>query len=584
IPRMLERVNLVELISQDVRLRKNGNNWIGLCPFHSDNKPSFSVSPSKGLYYCFGCHAGGNALTYMKEARGHSFGEAVQELARLTGTDLPDDWGQGASAWKEHREKKDLLFEINEAAALWFTARLHGREGSAARSYLEGRRLDGQRVTDFGLGYAPPEGGLHRELAHQGKSVAAALELGLLWQASDDPRKIGDRFRGRVVFPIRDLSGHVAGFSARAMEKDQQPKYINSSESLVFHKGELLYGLWEARDAIRKRGEAVLVEGQMDALAMHRAGMAHAVAPMGTALTEQQVRLLARFTGRLVVMFDGDSAGLAAAEKALRVLLPSPLRGSVVTLPEGEDPDSLLNTRGAAALQDAVTRGTPWLEWLVRQVAARHEDSMSGRAAAMREGGTWAALLADEVERGQFLEQLASAVGIDPPPRSVSQRSRAGRPAAGSAQKRTAVDKNQLDIVALLIHYPHLLRRVQDTDRKLEDQFQDAVGRLIRRLLDQFEETGTVVPATLLGGEETGELGELLALAEYEVPVENAEDALAAKLDKLHMDRLRERKEQLLRDHRRAELQGDGETRDRLARELETVLSSLRALKQGSGR
>ena len=581
IPQLLERVNLVDIISQDVRLKQNGTNWVGLCPFHSDNKPSFSVSPSKGLYYCFGCQAGGNALTYMKEARGLSYVEAIQGLAAMSGVDLPDDWHRGAARWREHREKKDLMFEVNEAAALWFTAQLRGRQGTRAQEYLKGRQMDGRQAAAFGVGYVPQEGGLHRELTHQGRSIVVAIEMGLLWQGRDDPRKVGDRFRGRVVFPIRDLSGHVAGFSARALEADQQPKYINSSESLIFHKGELLYGLWEARDGIRKAGHAVLVEGQMDVVAMHRAGLTNAVAPMGTALTEQQVRLVSRFTDRLVLMFDGDEAGTKAADKALKVLLPTAVRGTVVPLPDGEDPDSILNAEGPAHLRTMVERGIPYLEWLVRIIAGRSEDSMSGRAAAMRDGGTYAKFLLDEMERTQFLQQLAHSVGIDPGITGVTRGAAPRRRStAGVVKKSRRIGKNELDIVALLIKYPTLLRRVQELDSTLEDLFHEVIVRLIQRLLDQYEETGRVLPAMLGDGEDEGDLREVLTIAEYEVADEEAESALDKKLEKLRKDRLKKKREELLCRHREAEQQGDAEVLAQLGSELDEVLRSLRVRQQ----
>ncbi|MFH1530104.1 MAG: DNA primase [Pseudomonadota bacterium] len=576
IPQLLERVNLVDIISQDIRLKQNGNNWVGLCPFHSDNKPSFSVSPSKGLYYCFGCQAGGNALSYMKEARGFSFVESVQELAQMAGMDLPDDWNRGAARWREHREKKDLMFEVNELAMLWFAAQLRARQGAPAREYLKGRHLEDKHATTFSLGYAPTEGGLHRELARQGKSTAVAIELGVLWQGRDDPRKVGDRFRGRLVFPIRDLSGHVIGFSARAMEADQQPKYINSSESLVFHKGEMLYGLWEARDGIRKSGTAILVEGQMDVIALHRAGLTNVVAPMGTALTEGQVRLISRFTDRLVVMFDGDEAGMKAADKALKVLLPTTVRGTVVSLPGGEDPDSILESEGAAHLRGLVERGVPFLEWLVRLIAARSEDSMSGRAAAMRDGGTYAGHLLDEMERSQFLEQLGQTVGIETRGFRVSRITRTRRKGPVVAENRRQAGKNELDIVALLIKYPNLLRRLQDMDVTLEEQFNEGIARLIQRLLDQYEETGKVLPATLGEEDDGGDLREILALADYDVADGEAEAALEAKLRKLLKDRLKGRKEELLRKHREAEQRGDAETLSQLGDELDEVLRALR--------
>ncbi len=297
---------------------------------------------------------------------------------------------------------------------------------------------------------------------------------------------------------------------------------------------------------------------------------------MGTALTENQVRLISRFTDRLVVMFDGDEAGTKAADKALKVLLPSAMRGTVVSLPEGEDPDSILEAEGAAHLRNQVERGVPFLEWLVRLIAGRSEDSMSGRAAAMRDGGTYAGLLLDEMERSQFLEQLGQMVGIEARGFGVSRIAGPRRRGPTVFENRHQVGKNELDIVALLIKYPNLLRRVQDMDVALDEQFNEVIAKLIQRLLDQYEETGKVLPATLGEGENEGGLREILALADYDVADEEAEAALEAKLRKLQKDHLKGRKEELLRRHREAEQQGDAETLSRLGSELDQVLRELR--------
>ncbi len=587
IQQLLDRVNLVELISHDVKLRHNGRNWVGLCPFHGDSKPSFSVNPEKGLYYCFGCQEGGNALSYVKKTRALSTTDAIEELARQAGFELPANWRGNAAEYRERKEKRDLMFECNEAAQLWFATRLHGSGGQAARDYLTGRGLDRDSIIHFGVGYAPSEGGLQDALASKGLSIGAAMETGLLGRRQTSNAVI-ERFRGRVTFPIRDANGRVAGFSARTMDPEGQPKYINSSDSEVYQKGSLLYGFWEAREGIRHRGGAILVEGQMDVIAMHRAGFVNTVAPLGTALTRQQLQILRRLGDSVTVLFDGDGAGRKAARRAVGMLLEEGLNGRVANPPDKADPDSILKTQGAPALQALVDAAMPALEWLVKQLATQHDGSIAGRSKAMREGLEWARLIQDDIERGQFTEELGRTLGISGEALrksgSPTRRSGTSSPAApgqpqDAGEAQAPVDQTQLDLLATVVVHPQFLRRVLDQVGDLESLFQPSVAALLLSLNELLEEEGKLDVGLVLE-RVSGELRSSLGGRIMDGPEFSEADARAlvdAKIGKLKRDLASQQKDAILAQMRKAQAAGDTEMLEKLATELDSVRKSIRS-------
>jgi DNA primase len=593
IQQLLDRVNLVELISQDVSLKKNGPNFVGLCPFHADSKPSFSVNPLKGLYHCFGCKEGGNALTYMKKARGMSYPEAMEEMARMTGIELPDNWSKNAGNWKEKKAKRDLMFDVNEAASLWFVSLLGSSDAAEAREYLSARGVNREAAAKHGIGFARKYGGLHQELTRSGLSVSSAVEMGLLWQDKDQSSRMGDRFRDRIVFPIRDLSGRVAGFSARALDSSATAKYINSSDAEIFKKGHLLYGLWEARDAIRKQGEIIMVEGQMDVIAMQRAGFENTVAPLGTALTEDQLHLIQRFTNELIILFDGDEAGRRAAEKAVTLCLKTPIRGRVAMLPDGEDPDSLICAGGPDGVGGPMKKGTPFLEWMVRTITSRHQRTMSGKAAAMREAKEVGGNLSDQIERSQFINQIAHNLGIsgssDLVPTMRLPKRMGQRPEQETRNRENAPEravgpiwnKNAMDIIAILLQYPHLLRRVFELEGPLEELFDPSPLALLRAMLSQWEETGSLSEAILMdelaGEPEAGLLADA-CFTSPEFQVESVAEAVEKKLSSMKKKNLKERRHVLLQDLRDAELVGDSETLNRAGEALVALNNAIKAL------
>ena len=320
IQELLARVDVVDIVGRYVPLKKGGANFMGLCPFHGEKSPSFSVSPSKQFYHCFGCGKNGNAIGFLMEHAGMGFVEAVQDLAQQVGLQVPDDdiSPQEKERAAAARQKQATLTDVLEKAAEAYRRQL--RESPRAIAYFKGRGVSGQVARDYGLGYAP-EG--WRNLASVFPQYDDTLleESGLVIVNPDDGDKRYDRFRDRVMFPIRNVKGECIGFGGRVLG-DDKPKYLNSPETPVFHKGRELYGLFEARTAIREQGYALVTEGYMDVVALAQLGFPNAVATLGTACTPDHVQKLLRFTDAVVFSFDGDSAGRRAARKALDGALP----------------------------------------------------------------------------------------------------------------------------------------------------------------------------------------------------------------------------------------------------------------------
>ena len=397
------RVPLEGVIGKRVRLTRRGRELLGLCPFHKEKTPSFTVNEDKGFFHCFGCGEHGDVIGFVMRDEGLSFPEAVERLAGDAGLALP-----ARDPRAEAREKQRLsLFEVVEAAAKWFEAELAGPRGVQARRYLEGRGVDEATRATFRLGYAPDSRtALRTRLEKDGVTQAMLLEAGLVI-APDDGRAPYDRFRGRLIFPIWDRRGRVVAFGGRALG-DGQPKYLNSPETPLFAKGSLLYGQHLAAPAARKAGQAIAVEGYMDAIALHQAGIAQAVAPLGTALTEQQLEGLWRLADDPVLCFDGDEAGKRAAARAVERALPklSAKRSlRFATLPAGQDPDTMVRDRGARAMAEIVDAAIPLSDQLwTMAVSGRALETPEARARINRQLQEQIERIPDQDLRYRYLE------------------------------------------------------------------------------------------------------------------------------------------------------------------------------------
>jgi len=390
------RTTLSALIGRTVKVTKAGREYKACCPFHNEKSPSFTINDEKGFYHCFGCSAHGDAIRWMTDQRGLSFMDAVKELAAEAGMDVPAPDPQAAM----RAEKANSLYDVMTAAQEWFVTQLLGVEGAAARGYLKQRGFTEQTIRDFGFGLAPDNRtGLKTALKQFGDPML--IEAGLL--ISVEEKAPYDRFRGRLMIPIRDPRGRVIAFGGRILGEGE-PKYLNSPDTPLFDKGRTLYNLDKCSPASRQTGRVIVVEGYMDVIALAQAGFADTVAPLGTALTEQQIHMLWRMTEKPLLCFDGDSAGQKASMRAALRALPLLKPGhslQFVTLPEGQDPDDIVKSSGATALTKLLEASQPLVERLWRaEVASGPLDMPEDRAGLKQRLGAHTANIADgEIRR-----------------------------------------------------------------------------------------------------------------------------------------------------------------------------------------
>ncbi|HEV2426557.1 MAG TPA: DNA primase [Terriglobia bacterium] len=426
-------VDIVRIVGDYVQLRKAGVNFKGLCPFHQEKTPSFNVHPQKQIFHCFGCGVGGDVFKFVMMIESVSFPEALKRVAEKAGIKLkerPTDPVSDAAA-----RDREVLTRMHETAARFFASQLSGTaEGRAARAYLADRGLSEEIVARFRIGYAPSEGhALLRHLESSGISGGLLEKSGLVLAESEGRRRL-DRFRQRVMFPIARESGAVVAFGGRALG-DDQPKYLNSPETPIYTKSRVLYHLDGAANAIRKGDEAILVEGYMDAIAAASAGFEQVVASCGTSLTPNQVRLLARYTRRVVVNYDPDSAGVAATGRSLELLLDEGFECRVLALPDRLDPDAFIRKRGATEYGERLKTAPSYLEYLADQAAAAHDlRTPEGKIAAANAVLPHIARLPNPLLRSEWADRLAGRLHLD----DRLLRDEVRRAAAGARRQVTA--------------------------------------------------------------------------------------------------------------------------------------------------
>lgn len=473
-----DRVDIVDLVGRYVDLRRSGRNYVGLCPFHQERSPSFNVNPALKGYKCFGCGAGGDAIRFVMELEGKGFLEAIRKLAELYGVSMPHNIGRGGGGGPDVNERDEAYLLMRTAAELYRSILLDAPEGAAGRDYLHTRGITPESAAAFTLGYAPApsESGwdrLSRAIQTKGLSAPLALKLGLT-KTSERRGSAYDAFRGRLMFPVIQPGGEVIAFSGRVVPPHDEirdgappPKYVNSSESFLFHKGKTLFGLPVARPAIRDKGRAILVEGNLDVVKLHQQGHRETVAPLGTAFTDDQARLLSRFTSQVIMCFDGDKAGREAARKALPILLEHDLDVRIVTLPDGEDPDSLGAERFANLLADARSA----LEVAMIRLAAWAGDSPDARARALDRAVDLIRKVRRPSARAFHAESAAALFGVplprlakalERPPGEASGRQVAPVQVSSAAAKEPAsrplppLPAAQAELTMLLVDVPHL--------------------------------------------------------------------------------------------------------------------------------
>ena len=397
------RIDLVDLVSDFVTLKRAGENWKGLCPFHTEKTPSFMVNPKKGIFHCFGCGAGGDAFGFLMRQNRLSFPEAVRTLADRAGVTLPTRAGPEEA----QAAKREPLYEAMELAAAYYERALWDQpEGERARRYLQARGITPEAARRFRLGYAP-EGWEHLLQYAKGSGVdeAVLLQVGLVLPRSEG-RGVYDRFRGRLIFPIADVQGRMIAFGGRSLGPEE-PKYLNSPETPLYVKGQTLYALHLAKHAIRETGRVVVVEGYLDCLAAQQTGFGETVAALGTAFTPAQVSLLKRYTDEIITAFDADAAGESATLRGLDLLVSSGLRVRVAALPGGEDPDSLIQKQGVSEFRATLDRAEPLLLWALAGFPASALQSFQGRVQALRNVGALLAKIPDPTEARLAIQEVA---------------------------------------------------------------------------------------------------------------------------------------------------------------------------------
>src|SRR5271170_2687886 len=413
--RVKHQADIVRVIGEYVRLKKAGQNFMGLCPFHNEKSPSFAVHPVKQIYHCFGCGVGGDVFKFVMEMEKLEFLDAVRVVAEKCGIAVPQRKPRSPEERRETSQRK-LLLDLHREAAGFFQRQLsRSTEGSVALAYLEDRGLDRATIEGFGLGYAPSGGDALTRLA-RGKYPEKLVEAsGLV--SRDQSGRLYDRFRRRIMFPIANDSGRVVAFGARAMG-DEQPKYVNSPETPIYTKSAVLYHFDRAKESIRKREFAVMVEGYMDAIAVARAGVPNVVASCGTSLTEMQLRLLGRFTRRVVMNYDPDTAGQTATERSLTLLLEQGFDARVLRLPGGADPDLFIRKHGVDAYVKLLAQAPPFLDHLIeRALGADGADANTaeGKLRAVNFLLPYLQKLPDRLLRSEWASRVAQRVKIDEP-------------------------------------------------------------------------------------------------------------------------------------------------------------------------
>jgi DNA primase len=481
---LLARVDIVDVVGAHVRLKKAGQNFLGLCPFHGEKTPSFTVSPSKQFFHCFGCGAHGSAVGFLMDLRGLPYVEAVRDLAQQVGMIVPEASSADIAA-QQRANVASALSDLLAKAADFYKRAL--KVSPVAIDYLKGRGLTGATAARFMLGYSPDSWQPLRD-AFPEYNDPKLVEAGLVLVGDEGKRY--DRFRGRVMFPIRNRRGAVIGFGARILGAGE-PKYLNSPETPVFHKGQELYGLFEGQEAIRRRQRAIVCEGYMDVIQLAQAGFEESVAALGTAITSHHVGMLFRMTDHVIFAFDGDAAGRKAARRALEATLPiitETKRASFLLLPESEDPDSLIKTHGAAAFEDELSRALSLSRWLLRALSeGRDLDQPEDRAALLAEAKPLLESMTASALRLQLVQELAQAtstgtadaeayLGIKPWRRLPSPR-RGDRPAARTAP----MDDLRAQILKRLLAFPSLAR---EFNGQIAVEFLDGEDAVDRQIVE----------------------------------------------------------------------------------------------------
>lgn len=528
---LLERVDVVDVINNRVKLKKTGKNYSACCPFHNENTPSFSVSPDKQFYHCFGCGASGNAVKFIMEYDGVSFPDAIDQLAASVGLSVPKE--EASQHVIEQQQQQKPLYELMEKASTFYQQMLRQHEHRAtAVNYLKGRGLSGRAAQFFGIGYAPAgwDNLLNALAKNDNNTIKQLISCGMLIEREDGG--CYDRFRQRIMFPIRDIRGRVIAFGGRVLT-DEKPKYLNSPETPIFHKGQELYGLFEARRIRQKLTRFLVVEGYMDVVALAEHGIHYAVATLGTATSEQHLRRLFKMVPEIVFCFDGDNAGRTAAARAMEIVLPVLTDGLQVRflfLPDGEDPDTLIRKEGKDSFEKRLNNATDLPEFLFDHLKQQIDfDSLQGKARLDQLAAPLITRMPHGTLRSLMVKQLENEIGTTSSAMTaaaqtaapVEAESRAEAPALASKLTPAIKSHNSLSALAekaltSLVHDPKLAQEIEIPDVTAETAEEHRLLELLKLLQEapQNSSVGLLITCTPLPY-----LNELKTLADKKLSV-----------------------------------------------------------------
>jgi len=531
---VLDAVDIVDVVSVYVTLKRSGSSHKGLCPFHDEKTPSFHVFPNSGRFKCFGCGEGGDAVGFLMKKNSLGFVDALEELAREKGIELPKE-EQGPEDL-QRQQRRGRAASALEFAARFFRAVYDREAGEAARGYMAGRGFLDGTIERFSVGFAPDEfEGLLGYATAKGHSAEALFDAGLIRRS--ERGKPFDMFRGRIMFPIHDLRGHVIGFGARALG-DVQPKYLNSPDGALFHKGSELYGMSLARPAALRAGRLIVVEGYTDVMACHQAGVEEVAAGLGTALTSENARQLRRFNLPVVLLYDGDDAGRRAAERAADVFLAERVEGSVALLPSGRDPADLVSKGGPEALEEIIEQARDLWHYRVERALERHDvTSLEGRSRAAEELVAVVPTIGDALRRDAALKLLSEQLGL---PESTlrdrierDRRPPRGGPAPAARSQSTAWRRAELDLIAAVVQDPAFWDRVEEVYPP-EDFSDPELGRIAHAIRNLRRSGQSVARESLLGdlADDSGAVQALQAMEFEEEAKDRAEKHLETIADR----------------------------------------------------
>jgi DNA primase len=490
--------DIVEVIGQYVELKKRGQNYIGLCPFHSEKSPSFTVNRNKQIYHCFGCGRGGDVFTFWMEYHNLDFPQSLRNLAERYHVTLPQK--RYSYADRKKAELKEQLFAINKLATDYYHAiLLRSAQGKPGRDYFAGRNISQETISTFKLGYAVKRwDGLRNYLKAKHSSLDHAVRCGLLVPKNNNDYY--DRFRSRIIFPIFDLNHHTIGFGGRILD-DSLPKYINTPETPIYHKGNNLYGLDSAYTAIREHDLAIIVEGYMDTLVLRQHGISNAVATLGTALTSAQIRKLKGYTKNVIVLFDPDDAGRKAALKGFPLFLNEGISPRVVVLPQGEDPDSFVNTHGSHAFQDLLDKAVPIFDFYLDQTLTDMDTSVEGQVKALHEVLPVLMDLEHGATRLLYVHRFSEKSGISEATvwEELKHQEGARRKGRNMAELKNIFFpthnprkySSDLQFLNLLLHFPHTIHTFRDQEWELLVSDQEII-EMIKEIMNKFDSNGNL--------------------------------------------------------------------------------------------